>query len=184
MAVGIKLYGGTGRKEWQISKVSKIMEKQNGKTPAESGVESRYLVMPHQVNPQGTVFGGVIMAWIDMVAAMAAQRHCGKEVVTASIDSLSFREPIYVGDHVVLKALVNYVGRTSMEVGVRVTREDPASNRSIIATTAHLTFVALDENKKPVPVGPIMPQSDDEKRRHQNAQVRVKARRELLAKIR
>ncbi|MCK5171806.1 MAG: acyl-CoA thioesterase, partial [Planctomycetes bacterium] len=101
--------------------------------------------MPHQANPHGTAFGGVIMAWIDMIAAMAAQRHCGKEVVTASIDSLSFREPIHIGDHVVLKACVNYVGRSSMEIGVQVIREDPYSGKQIIATTSHLTFVALDE---------------------------------------
>ena len=160
------------------------MKKQNFKTPAQSAVESRYLIMPHQANPQGTAFGGVIMAWIDMVASMAAQRHCGKEVVTVSIDSLSFEEPIYIGDHVVLKAMVNYVGRTSMEVGVQVVREDPTSNKKIIATTAHLTFVALDKNKKPTPVEPITPQTDDEKRHYQNAQVRVKARKELLSKIR
>lgn len=164
--------------------VVNIVKKQKVKTPAQSAVESRYLIMPHQANPQGTAFGGVIIALIDMVASMAAQRHCGKEVVTASIDSLSFKEPIYIGDHVVLKALVNYVGRTSMEVGVRVVREDPATNRKIIATTAHLTFVALDENKKPTPVAPIVPQTDEEKRRYQNAQIRVKNRKELRAKIR
>jgi len=101
--------------------------------------------MPHQANPYGTAFGGAIVAWIDMVASMAAQRHCGKEVVTASIDSLSFKEPIRVGDHVVLKACVNYVGNTSMEVGVRVIREDPYGAKPVIATTAHLTFVALDK---------------------------------------
>ena len=65
--------------------------------------------MPDQANPYGTAFGGVIIAWIDMIASMAAQRHCGKEVVTASVDSLSFEEPIRIGDHVVLKASVNYV---------------------------------------------------------------------------
>ena len=160
------------------------MEKKKVKTPAQSAVESRYLVMPHQANPQGTAFGGVIMAWIDMVASMAAQRHCGKEVVTVSIDSLSFKEPIYIGDHVVLKAMVNYVGRTSMEIGVQVAREDPANNRQTIATAAHLTFVALDRDKKPTPVVPITAQTDEEKRRYENAQIRVKTRKELLAKIR
>ena len=139
--------------------------------------------MPHQANPYGTAFGGVIMAWIDMIASMAAQRHCGKEVVTASIDSLSFKEPISVGDHVVLKASVNYVGHTSMEVGVRVIREDPYSTKQIIATTAHLTFVALDKNKHPCPVAPILPETVDEKRRYENAKLRVQARKELLRKI-
>jgi len=127
------------------------MTSEKGKSPKESAVETRYLIMPHQANPHGTAFGGVIMAWIDMVAAMAAQRHCGKEVVTAGIDSLAFKEPIRIGDHVVLRASVNYVSRSSMEVGVQVTREDPYTGEQAIATTAHLTFVALDKNKKPTP---------------------------------
>ena len=154
-----------------------------GKKPGDSAVESRYLLMPHQANPYGTAFGGVIIAWIDMIASMAAQRHCGKEVVTASIDSLSFKEPIHVGDHVVLKASVNYVGHTSMEVGVRVIREDPYSTKQIIATTAHLTFVALGKDKHPCPVASILPETADEKRRYENAKLRVQARKELLRKI-
>ncbi len=154
-----------------------------GKKPGDSAVESRYLLMPHQANPYGTAFGGVIMAWIDMIASMAAQRHCGKEVVTASIDSLSFKEPICVGDHVVLKAAVNYVGRTSMEVGVRVIREDPYSTKQSIATTAHLTFVALGEDKRPCPVAAVLPETADEKRRYENAKLRVQARKELLKKM-
>jgi acyl-CoA hydrolase len=154
-----------------------------GKKPADSAVESRFLLMPHQANPHGTAFGGAIVAWIDMVASMAAQRHCGKEVVTVSIDSLSFREPIRIGDHVVLKASVNYVGHTSMEVGVRVIREDPYDGRQVKATTAHLTFVALDKNKHPSPVPPILPQTADEKRRYENAKLRVQARKDLLKKI-
>lgn len=139
--------------------------------------------MPNQANPYGTAFGGTIVAWIDMVASMAAQRHCGKEVVTASIDSLSFREPIRIGDQVVLKACVNYVGHTSMEIGVRVIREDPYDAKQVIATTAHLTFVALDKDKHPCPVPPILPQTADEKRRYENAKIRVQARKELLTKI-
>ena len=153
------------------------------KTPKESAVETRYLIMPPQANPHGTAFGGVIMAWIDMVAAMAAQRHCGKEVVTAGIDSLAFKEPIRIGDHVALRASVNYVSRSSMEVGVRVTREDPYTGEQAVATTAHLTFVALDENKKPTTAPPILPETDQEKRRHENARLRVKARKEILKKM-
>ena len=153
------------------------------KKPSDSAVESRYLLMPDQANPYGTAFGGVIVAWIDMVGAMAAQRHCGKEVVTASIDSISFKEPIHVGDHVVLKACVNYVGHTSMEVGVRVVREDPYTAKQVIATTAHLTFVAIDKDKRPCPAPPISPQTADEKRRYENAKLRVQARKDLLSKI-
>ena len=160
------------------------MTNEKGKSPSESTVETRYLIMPHQANPQGTAFGGVIVAYIDMVAAMAAQRHCGKEVVTAGIDSLAFKEPIRIGDHVALKATVNYVSRSSMEVGVQVTREDPYTGQKAMATTAYLTFVALDENKKPTPAPPILPQSDEEKRRYENAKLRVQTRKELLKKMR
>lgn len=160
-----------------------MTECQTGKTPSASAVETRYLLMPQQANPQGTAFGGAIMAWIDMVAAMAAQRHCGKEVVTAGIDSLVFKEPIRIGDHVVLKASVNYVGRCSMEVGVQVTREDPYSGQKVIATTAHLTFVALDEHKRPTPAPPILPETQQDRRRYENAKLRAQARKDLLAKM-
>jgi acyl-CoA hydrolase len=155
-----------------------VMTNDKGKTPSESAVETRYLVMPQQANPQGTAFGGAIVSWIDMVAAMAGQRHCGREVVTAEIDTLIFRHPVRIGDHVVLRAAVNYVGRSSMEVGVQVTREDPYTGAQIVATTAHLTLVALDENKRPTPVPPLLPQTKDEKRRYEGARLRVQARKE------
>jgi len=156
------------------------MTTKKGKTPSESAVETRYLVMPQQANPQGTAFGGAIVGWIDMVAAMAGQRHCGKEVVTAGIDTLVFRHPVRIGDHVILKAAVNYVSRSSMEVGVRVIREDPYTAEQIVATTAHLTLVALDENKRPTPVPPLLPQTQDERRRYDEARLRVQARKERL----
>jgi acyl-CoA hydrolase len=139
--------------------------------------------MPDNANPHGTAFGGVIVAWIDMTASMAAQRHSSKQVVTASIDSIIFKQPIHIGDHVILKASVNYAGHTSMEVGVRVIREHPYTNEQIIATTAHLTFVAVDENDHPTSVPPIQPETDDEKRRYANAELRVQSRKELLKKI-
>ena len=153
------------------------------KKPSQSAVETRYLLMPNQANPYGTAFGGVIMSWIDMTASMAAQKHCHKEVVTASIDTLSFKEPIKIGEHVILQAMVNHAGRTSMEVGVRVLRENPVTAKTSLATTAHLTFVAIDENHNPTPVPPIKPQSDDEKRRYKNAEIRVQNRKQLRKKI-
>lgn len=160
-----------------------VMTNPKGKTPDESAVETRYLVMPQQANPQGTAFGGAIVSWIDMVAAMAGQRHCGREVVTAGIDSLVFRHPIRIGDQVVLKAAVNYVSHSSMEVGIQVIRDDPYSGEHIIATTAHLTLVALDENKRPVAAGPLLPQTPEEKARYENARLRMQARKERLAAI-
>ena len=108
------------------------------KTPADSAVETRYLVMPGHANAFGTAFGGAIMSWIDMVAAMAAQKHCGREVVTAGIDSVAFEQPVRIGEQVVLLACVNYVSKTSMEVGVKVIRENPATGERITATRAFL----------------------------------------------
>jgi acyl-CoA hydrolase len=156
------------------------MTSEKGKTPSESAVETRYLVMPQQANPQGTAFGGAIVSWIDMVAAMAGQRHCGCEVVTAQIDTLIFRQPVHIGDQVVLRAAVNYVGRSSMEVGVQVIREDPYSGEQTLATTAHLTLVALDKDQKPTAVPPLLPQTPDEKRRYEAAKLRVQERKERL----
>ena len=153
------------------------------KSPAQSAVETRYLVMPHQANPFGTAFGGVIMSWIDMVASMAAQRHCGTEAVTASIDSMSFQEAVRIGDHVILLASVNYVGKTSMEVGVKVMREDPISHENTVATKAYLTFVSIDKNHKPIAAPPLEPKTEDEKRRWKNAALRVKARKELRKQV-
>ena len=149
------------------------------KTPADSAVESRYLVMPGHANVFGTAFGGAIMSWIDMVAAMAAQKHCGHEVVTAGIDSVAFEEPVRIGEQVVLLACVNYVSRTSMEVGVKVIRENPATDERTTATRAFLTFVAVDENHRPVAAPKLTPETDDEKRRWNNAALRVKTRKQL-----
>jgi acyl-CoA hydrolase len=161
-----------------------MTEYQKPKSPADSAVESRYLVMPQQANPHGTAFGGAIVEWIDMVAGMAAQRHAGCEVVTAAIDSLIFKEPIHIGDQVTLKATVNYVSRSSMEVGVQVTKETPCTGQKIAATSAYLTFVALDENKRPTPAPPLAPQTPDEIRRYENAKLRTAARKELREKMR
>ena len=149
------------------------------KTPADSAVETRYLVMPGHANAFGTAFGGTIMSWIDQVAAMAAQKHCGREVVTAGIDSVAFEAPVRIGDQVVLLACVNYVSKTSMEVGVKVIKENPVKGQTITATRAFLTFVAVDENHKPVAAPKLTPQTEDEKRRWKNAALRVKSRKEL-----
>jgi len=151
--------------------------------PSDSAVETRYILAPHQVNSLGTAFGGVVMSWIDAVAAMVAQRHCNGVVVTASIDKISFKAPIYIGDHVILKASVNYVGSTSMEVGVQVSKENPITGERARTTTAYLTFVHVDQNGLPREVADLAPQTDEEKRRHDNAKLRAQARKELLKRI-
>lgn len=153
------------------------------KTPRDSAVEARYLVMPQHANDLGIAFGGTIMSWIDMVAAMVAQRHCGRKVVTVSIDRLSFLAPCHIGDHVLLRSSANYVGRTSMEVGVQVLKECPYTGERVRATTAYLTFVALDPHEKPTPIPPLRPETPDEVRRFENARLRVAARKQLVRQL-
>lgn len=145
----------------------------SSKTPNESAVEMREMVMPHHTNPQNTVFGGTVMSWIDIAAAMVAARHCGRPVVTAHIDDIDFIAPIKVGYHVLIQASLNYVGKTSMIVGVKVTSENPYTGESRTTTKAYLTFVALDDLGKPVVVPSLEPQTEDEKRRFENAKKRV-----------
>jgi acyl-CoA hydrolase len=146
------------------------------KTPSQSQVETRYLVLPKDTNAHGTVFGGTILSWVDMAACMAAERHAGMEVVTAAIDSVSFHTPITLDDHVVLLARVNYVRRTSMEVEVEVVREHPHTGVVIKATSAYVTVVAVDDEHKPVGVCGLEPKTEDEKQRYAEAEERVKSR--------
>jgi acyl-CoA hydrolase len=148
-----------------------------GKAPSASRVETRYLVLSRHINAHGTVFGGTILAWIDMVAAMVGERHAGRDVVTASIDSVSFHTPIFADDHVVLRAGVNYVGRTSMEVGVEVFRENPHNNTSVKATSAFVTLVALDEGHRPVEISPLLCESDQERAVFEAGRERAEIRR-------
>src|SRR6476661_5618726 len=135
-------------------------------------------MMPGDANNMGHVFGGVIMAMMDKTAAIAAYRHCRAPVVTASVDRVDFREPIHLGDLVVMKASVNYVGRTSMEVGVRVEAEDLLTGRRRHTNSCYLTFVAVDRNGRPIEVPELVPETDAEQRRHRAAQERRRRRLE------
>lgn len=145
------------------------------KTVANSAVEMRYLVMPNHTNPQNSIFGGVVMSWIDMAAAMVAERHSGRPVVTVHIDDISFKAPIKIGDHVLIKASLNYVGKTSMLIGVKVLAENPFTGITRHTTTAYLVFVALDDIGKPLEVNPIIPETEDEKRRFQEGHERIES---------
>jgi len=141
------------------------------------------LVLPPDTNYHGTVFGGRILQWIDIAGAIAAQRHTRRKVVTASMDDMHFAVPIRLGDVVVLKAAVNYVHRTSMEIGVRVEREVLPTGEREHAATAYLTYVALDDDGHPTPVPPIIAETPEEKRRNADAITRRTfrlARREAL----
>jgi acyl-CoA hydrolase len=112
------------------------------------------------------------MQWMDIVAGLSAARHCCMPVVTAAVDELVFKRPIHLGDAVILKATVNYTGRTSMEVGVKVEREIARTRRREHCLSGYFTFVALGDDGKPTQVEPIVPVTDDEKRRHADADSR------------
>ncbi len=140
------------------------------------------MMFPNDANPAGTVMGGRVMHLIDVAAAIAAYRHTHRLCVTASVDHLDFRAPVHVGDLLILMASVNYVGRTSMEVGVRVEVEDRKSGEKRHTSSAYLTFVALDENRMPVAAPAVLAESDDEKRRFAEAVKRRSARLTALGK--
>lgn len=134
--------------------------------------------MPQHANNLGHVFGGVVLSMMDRTAAVSAIRHARITVVTASIDRVDFREPIHVGDLVVMKASVNFVGRTSMEVGVRVEAEDMLTGQRRHTNSAYLTFVAIDRNGRPVEIAHLVTESEEETRRAGAAQDRRRRRLE------
>ncbi len=148
------------------------------KTVSESRHESSQLMMPQDANNLGHVFGGVVLSMMDKTGAIAALRHCRTSVVTASIDRLDFREPIHLGELLVMKASVNYVGRTSMEVGVRVEAENLFSGVRRHTNSCYMTFVAVDADGHPVPVPALKPESATELRRYRAAEARRRRRLE------
>ena len=154
-----------------------------GRPCRKSHVEMTELVLPPDTNYHGTVFGGRILQWIDIAGAIASQRHVRGKVVTASIDDMHFLLPIRLGDTVSLKASVNYVHRTSMEVGVRVEREMTGIGDREHAATAYLTYVAVDDDGKPITAAPLILETEEEGRRENDARIRRQfrlARRDAL----
>jgi len=147
-------------------------------TPETSRVEMTQLVLPGDANARGNAFGGKIMAWIDIAAAIAAGRYARGPVVTASVDDVHFIRPIRQGDVVVLKAQVNYVGRSSMEVGVRVEGEKWGNGLDRYhALSAYTTFVALDPGGRPRPVAPLAPATPEDERRCEDGARRMEERK-------
>jgi uncharacterized protein (TIGR00369 family) len=134
-------------------------------------------MLPSDANPSGNVHGGEIMRLIDECAGAAATRHARARVVTARIDELSFVAPVYVGNLVTARASVNHVGRTSMEVGVRVEAEDMFTGRVSHVSSAYLVFVAIDDQGRAVPLPPLLAETPDEKRRRAAAEERRELRR-------
>ena len=147
-------------------------------TADRSRVVMTEIVYPSHTNALDTVFGGVVMSWVDIAGSISAIRYCGKPVVTASIDDVHFIAPAYKGEIINIQARVNYVHNTSMEVEVRVDSENPITEKFCHVISAYLTFVALDDNKKPTPVPPLKAETEDDKKRFEQAQLRRKWRLE------
>lgn len=141
------------------------------------------IVLPSDTNALGTIFGGKVMSWIDIAGAIAAGRHARRVVVTASIDALHFVAPIKLGYVVLIRAMVNFASRTSMEVGIRVDSENPITGELTHTATAYATFVALDDHGRPTPIAPILPETPEEKRRYEMAMKRRNARMKLAEEI-
>jgi acyl-CoA hydrolase len=170
----------------QVSSPAKVQGVSPAAAPraaSRSQVTMTELVLPQHTNGLGSIFGGVIMSWVDIAAAISAQRHSRMAVVTASIDGFQFVEPVYTGWVVNLKASVNFTGRTSMEVGVRVDAENPQTGEMFHTASAYLTFVALDQNKRPAPVAQVLAETEIEKRRFTAAKERRDARLKFRERI-
>ncbi|GGG79518.1 acyl-CoA thioesterase [Paenibacillus radicis (ex Gao et al. 2016)] len=135
-------------------------------------------VFPTDVNNHNTLFGGKLMQFIDDIASIAATKHCRRTVVTASTDSVDFLQPIRPTDYVSLESYVTWNGRTSVEVFVKVIKEDLLSGERKVAATSFLTFVALDENNKPIPVPRVIPESEEELKLFETAPQRSEMRRQ------
>ena len=147
-----------------------------GKKAKESSITTSFVMMPEDANPAGNVHGGVIVKHIDTTAGVVAFRHSRRNAVTASIDSLIFHYPVFIGDLLTLRASLNMTGRTSMEIGVRVEAENLITGEVRHTASAYLTFVALDESSRPTEIPPLIVETKDEKRRNREAQARRKIR--------
>ena len=147
-----------------------------GKRPTDSEMTTARLMMPTDANVLGNVFGGAIMKYMDEAAAIVAWRHAGKNVVTASIDRMNFFAPVYVGNLLILKASVNYVGTTSMEIGVRIEAQDLSTRKGVHAGSCYLTYVALDEKGKPSPIPKLVATTPTQRRRFKEAVARRRIR--------
>lgn len=143
-----------------------------GKTVKESSIAMARVMNPQDVNSAGNVHGGVIMKLIDEAAGAVANRHARTNAVTASVDRLDFHHPVFVGELVTLKASLNLVGRTSMEIGVRVESENLMTGEVRHTASAYLTYVALGKGGRPVVVPPLILETDEEIRRNREALVR------------
>ena len=150
---------------------------EENKCPSDSTVKMTEIVLPIDTNTHGNVLGGKVLHVMDIAAAMAAMRHCRKPVVTAALDHMEFHSPIPEGHFMITMACPNYVGQTSMEIGVKVLSENPLTGERRHTSSAYLTFVALDLDGGPTSVPPLDPKTAEEKRRWQEGKKRTEERR-------
>ena len=158
-----------------------MSESRNVRSPDESTTEITEFMLPGDVNNLGHIFGGVLLSMVDRAAAVTAMRHARQPCVTVSINRVDFKEPIYAGELVMCSARVNYVGRTSMEIGVRVVVEHPITGRRRHTNDCFLTFVAIDENSRPAPVPGLELITDEDRERFEDGK-RRRENREALEK--
>ncbi len=156
---------------------------QNSRNPEQSRVKMTELVLPQHTNALGGIFGGVVMSWVDIAAAIAATRHSGRVCVTASIDELHFLKPIKKGYIVNIDAVVTSVHRTSCEVKVDVSAENPIAREHFHTARAFLTFVSLDESGRPTPMAPLKTKTQGEKILERDADKRRNHRKKLKAEL-
>ena len=147
-----------------------------GKPVSASRTEMTEVVLPQDANVFGNILGGRVMHLVDIAAAITAHRHCRSIAVTASVDHIDFRNPIRIGEVIMLKASLNRAFHTSMEIGVKVFSEDILTGEKKHTTSAYVTFVALDEDHRPKPVPPVIPETAEDSRRYREALVRRKQR--------
>ena len=155
-----------------------------GKPVRASVSEYSEIALPNDANPLGYMLGGRVMHLVDLAAAMAGIRHARRPTVTAAVDSLHFIHPVRIGQLVLLRSSVNRVFHTSMEIGVRVETETLLTGERLHTCSAYLTFVALDPAGRPTPIPPVIPETEEEKRRYRNAGERREYRLALRAKLR
>ncbi len=143
----------------------------------ESEAETTIVMLPSDANPLGNVFGGMILKYVDLLAGLVAKRHAGHaNIVTASMDSMTFLKPVYIGNALILKARINYVRKSSMEVEVKIEAEDLNKSQKVHTGTAYVTLVALDEKGKPTEVPKLVLRNEEEQRRFQEGEERMNTR--------
>lgn len=156
-----------------------MSHKDNAKRVQDSATEQVYIIRPRHINPQGRLYGGCLMQWIDEMAGIVSRRHSGKMITTAAVDSLEFKAGAYQNDMIVLAGRVTYVGRTSMEVRVDTYIEDYQGRRELI-NRAYLVMVAVDENGTPVEVPGLQIESEEEREEWLGAKRRLQMRKQKM----